>query len=70
MTDPNTAINDAQDSVTSHEGILIVDDNEQNLELLQAYLDEMEAPSASPMTGSKPSNQSRSPPPTSSCSTS
>jgi two-component system cell cycle response regulator len=44
MTDPNTAINDAQDSVTSHEGILIVDDNEQNLELLQAYLDEMGGP--------------------------
>lgn len=27
-----------------HEGILVVDDNEQNLELLQAYLDDTEGP--------------------------
>ncbi|MFK7759059.1 MAG: two-component system response regulator [Phycisphaerales bacterium] len=27
-----------------HKGVLIVDDNEQNLELLQAYLDELDGP--------------------------
>jgi two-component system, OmpR family, alkaline phosphatase synthesis response regulator PhoP len=31
----------ADESVINHNGILIVDDNEQNLELLNAYLDEL-----------------------------
>jgi two-component system alkaline phosphatase synthesis response regulator PhoP len=30
---------DSQDDILQHEGILIVDDNDQNLELLNAYLD-------------------------------
>lgn len=33
--------NASQDDPVRHEGVLIVDDNEQNLELLQAYLDEL-----------------------------
>lgn len=36
-TDP--MILDSDDTPVEHAGILIVDDNEQNLELLQAYLD-------------------------------
>lgn len=37
---------DEQDSAAEiiHNGVLIVDDNEQNLELLQAYLDELDGP--------------------------
>ncbi len=43
----NQQENQAQSSDTEslpHEGILVVDDNEQNLELLQAYLDDTEGP--------------------------
>lgn len=32
------------DAVGAHQGVLIVDDNEQNLELLQAYLDDLGGP--------------------------
>lgn len=32
------------DAVVAHQGVLIVDDNEQNLELLQAYLDDIGGP--------------------------
>lgn len=32
------------DAVMAHQGVLIVDDNEQNLELLQAYLDDIGGP--------------------------
>ncbi|MGJ8635895.1 MAG: response regulator [Phycisphaerales bacterium] len=32
------------DTVVAHHGVLIVDDNEQNLELLQAYLDDLGGP--------------------------
>lgn len=44
MNDPQTVQHESDDAVSTHEGILIVDDNEQNLELLHAYLDEMGGP--------------------------
>jgi two-component system alkaline phosphatase synthesis response regulator PhoP len=44
MHDPSTAQPESSDALSTHEGILIVDDNEQNLELLQAYLDETTGP--------------------------
>ena len=39
QTDSSTTPID--DAVIQHDGVLIVDDNEQNLELLHAYLDEL-----------------------------
>ncbi|MBO6513779.1 MAG: response regulator [Phycisphaerales bacterium] len=48
MSTPPTATEtfDGQgdDAVVAHQGVLIVDDNEQNLELLQAYLDDLGGP--------------------------
>jgi two-component system, OmpR family, alkaline phosphatase synthesis response regulator PhoP len=45
MSTPNPTIPDQNDAVeVSHQGVLIVDDNEQNLELLQAYLDDLGGP--------------------------
>ena len=44
MTDPQTAPQINQDDISGHQGVLIVDDNEQNLELLNAYLDELGGP--------------------------
>lgn len=35
---------DSGDADVVHDGVLIVDDNEQNLELLQAYLDDLGGP--------------------------
>ncbi len=40
-TSPQTI---ADDAPIDHQGVLIVDDNEQNLELLQAYLDDLGGP--------------------------
>ena len=37
-------IENPEDSQVLHKGVLIVDDNEQNLELLQAYLDDLGGP--------------------------
>ncbi len=45
MSTPNPTIPDENDAVElTHQGVLIVDDNEQNLELLQAYLDDLGGP--------------------------
>lgn len=44
MTDSSTSVPDTPDAVAPHQGILIVDDNEQNLELLNAYLDGLGGP--------------------------
>lgn len=43
MTDSDTQTNSdlISDEPFEHQGVLIVDDNEQNLELIQAYLDEL-----------------------------
>ena len=42
-TDP-IAVENTDDAVVAHRGVLIVDDNEQNLELLHAYLDDLGGP--------------------------
>ena len=45
MTTPPPTLSDTADtSEVMHQGVLIVDDNEQNLELLQAYLDDLGGP--------------------------
>ncbi len=45
MSTTNPTLPDQNDAeVVSHQGVLIVDDNEQNLELLQAYLDDLGGP--------------------------
>jgi two-component system cell cycle response regulator len=45
MSTPNPTMPDQNDAeAVSHQGVLIVDDNEQNLELLQAYLDDLGGP--------------------------
>jgi len=45
MSSTPPVLNDAVDgSEVIHQGVLIVDDNEQNLELLQAYLDDLGGP--------------------------
>lgn len=44
MTEPQTAQASTDEPIQSHHGILLVDDNEQNLELLQAYLDDIQGP--------------------------
>lgn len=38
---PQSQATPISDSEIQHRGVLVVDDNEQNLELLQAYLDEL-----------------------------
>ena len=43
-TPPPVSTEGVDDSVVVHQGVLIVDDNEQNLELLQAYLDDLGGP--------------------------
>lgn len=43
-TAPQPPVNPAESDELVHEGILIVDDNEQNLELLHAYLDDLNGP--------------------------
>ena len=43
-TTPQPAANSADSDELVHQGVLIVDDNEQNLELLQAYLDDLTGP--------------------------
>ena len=43
-TTPQPPVNPAESDELVHEGILIVDDNEQNLELLHAYLDDLNGP--------------------------
>jgi len=43
-TQPDTQQDGQDDSPINHKGVLIVDDNEQNLELLQAYLDDLGGP--------------------------
>jgi two-component system, OmpR family, alkaline phosphatase synthesis response regulator PhoP len=40
-TDTSSEIDPIDDTTITHNGVLIVDDNEQNLELLNAYLDEL-----------------------------
>lgn len=40
-TDAQTDSTPINESIIKHDGVLIVDDNEQNLELLHAYLDEL-----------------------------
>ena len=45
MSSSDSSIQDTQAAVeVQHQGVLIVDDNEQNLELLQAYLDDLGGP--------------------------
>jgi two-component system cell cycle response regulator len=44
MPDPTTAASHADERLSDHAGILVVDDNEHNLELIQAYLDEIGGP--------------------------
>lgn len=44
MTDTPIADPKQDEQIQSHQGILLVDDNEQNLELLNAYLDEVSGP--------------------------
>jgi two-component system cell cycle response regulator len=44
MTDTPTADPKQDEHIQSHQGILLVDDNEQNLELLNAYLDDVSGP--------------------------
>jgi two-component system alkaline phosphatase synthesis response regulator PhoP len=44
MNDPQTMPQINEDDISEHQGVLIVDDNEQNLELLNAYLDELGGP--------------------------
>tara|TARA_R110000782_G_scaffold54637_14_gene115561 strand:- start:5406 stop:5894 length:489 start_codon:yes stop_codon:yes gene_type:complete len=41
MPDPAAAATEMTDNAFDHAGILVVDDNEHNLELIQAYLDEL-----------------------------
>jgi two-component system cell cycle response regulator len=46
MSDPSSSVNEQSatpinETPIKHDGVLVVDDNEQNLELLQAYLDEL-----------------------------
>lgn len=43
MTEPHTSVpsEPIDDAEIEHQGVLVVDDNEQNLELLHAYLDEL-----------------------------
>tara|TARA_R110000744_G_scaffold138736_2_gene249632 strand:+ start:477 stop:1016 length:540 start_codon:yes stop_codon:yes gene_type:complete len=41
---PPTVVENTDDAVVAHRGVLIVDDNEQNLELLHAYLDDLGGP--------------------------
>ena len=41
---PATSAETFDDAEVIHRGVLIVDDNEQNLELLQAYLDDLGGP--------------------------
>jgi two-component system cell cycle response regulator len=41
MPDPAAASTEMTDNAFDHAGILVVDDNEHNLELIQAYLDEL-----------------------------
>lgn len=43
MSQTNAAL-EAQDRELTHRGILVVDDNEHNLELIQAYLDDLGGP--------------------------
>ena len=43
-TTPPTAVNSSDTDELVHQGVLIVDDNEQNLELLHAYLDDLSGP--------------------------
>jgi len=43
-TNPPTMSEADESSEVIHQGVLIVDDNEQNLELLQAYLDDLGGP--------------------------
>jgi len=43
-TNPPTMPEADESSEVIHQGVLIVDDNEQNLELLQAYLDDLGGP--------------------------
>ena len=45
MSSSDFSVQDTQAAVeVQHQGVLIVDDNEQNLELLQAYLDDLGGP--------------------------
>lgn len=44
MPEPIHATQDENTAPVDHAGILIVDDNEHNLELIQAYLDELGGP--------------------------
>ena len=45
MSSSESSVHDTQAAVeVQHQGVLIVDDNEQNLELLQAYLDDLGGP--------------------------
>ncbi len=46
MSDPSSSVNEQSttpinETPIKHDGVLVVDDNEQNLELLHAYLDEL-----------------------------
>jgi len=46
MSDPSSSVNEQSTTPINeipikHDGVLVVDDNEQNLELLHAYLDEL-----------------------------
>ncbi len=44
MNDTQPDIQPLDESPVQHMGVLVVDDNEQNLELLQAYLDDLGGP--------------------------
>lgn len=44
MPEPIFQPSDTHESAVEHAGILVVDDNEHNLELIQAYLDELGGP--------------------------
>ena len=41
MSESTTMSSETQDQAVAHDGVLIVDDNEQNLELLSAYLEDL-----------------------------
>lgn len=44
MNQQSTPVTSVDDTPIEHQGVLVVDDNEQNLELLHAYLDDLGGP--------------------------
>lgn len=44
MNQQHTSVSGVDEAPIEHQGVLVVDDNEQNLELLNAYLDDLGGP--------------------------